>query len=112
MHNKILITIGAIIFIAFCTISILYVENHQEIYYTKIDNTKIEKLSTRDTMKFEYTLESYNKNGHKKTLSFKTRRKLKENAYIALNVRTLGVYKWEEVDYDDLTKIVKEKLND
>lgn len=110
MKSKILIALGTILFLAFCGVGLYYVENYNETYYTRIDNTKVEKLSTSDSMKYEYTLESYNKKGYKKVLKFKTSRKLRDRAYLALEVRSLGVYKWAEVDFDDLNNKVKERL--
>jgi len=110
MKGKILIIAALILFIFCCGVALNHIENYKETYYTKIDNTKVEKISTKDTMKYEYTLDSYNKNGYKKELKFKTRRKLKDAAYLALDVRTLGVYKWKEVEYNELTAKVKEKL--
>lgn len=62
-------------------------------------------------MKYEYNLECYNKNGHKKILKFKTTRELKEDAYLLLKTRIFGVYSWEEVLFKDLPDKVKDKLN-
>lgn len=61
-------------------------------------------------MKYEYTLDSYNKNGKKRSLDFKTSRLLKEGAYISLEVKSIGVHKWEEVKYNDLPQKVQDKL--
>lgn len=107
MKSKILILIGTILFIVCCWGGLYLLENYNNFYYTKIDNSKVEALPTKDSMKYEYTLDCYNKNGSKKALKFKTSRKLREAAYISLEVRTLGVHKWEEVKFDELPSKVQ-----
>lgn len=107
--SKIFIIIGVIALIALCIGGFTYMENYDENYYTIIDNTKIKKITGSD-MKYEYTLDSYNEKGHKKTIKFKTIRELREDAYILLEVKTFGVHKWEEISFDELPKKVKEKL--
>lgn len=87
-----------------------YLENYDKNYYSQIDNTKLEKLSTNSDMKFQYTLDCYDKNGRKKELRFKTSRQLKEDAYLMLEVRSLGVHRWEEVSFDQLPQKVQEQL--
>lgn len=110
MKSKILILLGVVLFFIICGVGLYNIENYNEIYYTRVDNTKVEKLSTNDTMKYEYTLDCYNKRVFKKVLKFKTSRKLRDRAYLSLEVRVLGVYKWVEVDFNELTNKVKEKL--
>ncbi len=68
------------------------------------------ELSTIDKMKYEYTLDCYYKNSKKRELVFKTSRILKEGAYIALEVRSLGVHKWEEIAYSALPPQAQEEL--
>ena len=58
----------------------------QVVYYTQIDNTKIEQVSASDEMKYQYTLDCYNENGKKKEMKFKTSRELREDAYLMLEV--------------------------
>ena len=87
--------------------NIVLFENYESAYFTQIDNTKIEKLSSTDDMKYKYTLECYNEKGKKKELKFKTSRELKEDAFLKLEVKTLGVHSWEEVQYDELPKKVQ-----
>ena len=62
-------------------------------------------------MKYEYTLDSYNENGKKKEIKFKTSRELKEDAYLMLEVRILGVHSWKEVQVNELPEKVKTALN-
>lgn len=58
-------------------------------------------------MKYEYTLDSYNKNGKKKQIKFKTNRELREEAYLMLEVTSMGVHSWKEVQYNELPEKVK-----
>ena len=76
-----------------------FIENYETVYYTKIDNTKIQNLSALEDMKYEYTLDAYNKEGRKKEVKFKTSRELREDAYLILELRTMGVHSWVEVQY-------------
>ena len=110
MKNKLFMIITAILILGCCIGICYYVEDYHKVYYTKIDNTKIKKLSTNDSMKYEYSLESYNEKGRKKKLKFKTSRELREGAYLHLEVRIFGVYKWMEVEFIDLPEKVQKKL--
>lgn len=107
IKEKIPMIIAVIIAIAICGIAFYFMEFHQAVYYTKIDNTRVEKISANDDMKYQYTLDCYNENGKKKELKFKTSRELKEDAFLKLEVKTLGVHSWEEVQYDELPKKVQ-----
>lgn len=91
-----------------------YLQGYENVYYTKIDNTKVQEVSANSDssdLKYEYTLDCYNKDGKKRNLKFKTFRILKEDAYLLLEVRALGVHKWEEVQYNDLPQKVQEIIN-
>lgn len=111
MKRKIFAVIVTVLAIGGCIVGgLYYMENYDELFYTKIDNSRIRELSPNEDMKFEYTLDCYNKNGRKRQLKFKTSRELKEGAYISLEVRFSGVHKWEEVKYNDLPQKVQEKI--
>lgn len=98
----------AIIFaIVIFGVACYFFEFYQCVYYTKIDNTRIEKLSTTDDMKYEYCLDCYNEKGKKKEIKFKTSRELREDAYLSLLVKATGVNKWEEIQYNELPEKVK-----
>lgn len=112
MKGKIFAAAVTVLILICCFVGGLhYLENYDEIYYSKIDNSRMKEVPSSDDMKYEYTLDCYNKNGRKRELKFKTSRELKEDAYIALEVRSLGVHKWEEVQYNDLSPKVQEKIN-
>lgn len=108
--SRIIVGIGILLFIAFVVGIFYYLETFESIYYTKIDNTKITKLDTTDSLKYEYALNAYDKNGKKRKIEFKTYRELKEGAYLSLVVKPTGVNKWEEVKFDDLPSKVQEQF--
>ena len=110
--EKIPMIIATIIVIAliFGAYYILFV--HKDIYYTQIDNTKIEQISNTDDMKYQYTLMAYNKNGKEKEIQFKTTRELREDAYLELEVMSIrGVINWKEVQEEELPDDVKTAMN-
>lgn len=89
-------------------IGFYYMENYEDIYYTKVDNTKVKELI--ENKQYEYSLTSYNQKGKKKVLQFKTSRKLKEGAYLKLTVLISGVHQWEEVEEEKLPIATSKKL--
>lgn len=112
MKGKTIITVAIVLCVLGCVVGgIWYWEGHEAVYYTKIDNTGVRELPASSDMKYEYTLDCYNKDGRKKSLKFKTSRMLKEDAYLSLEVRSLGVHKWEEVQYSELPQKVQDKID-
>lgn len=111
MKSKVLIAIAAVLVLGACLVGgFYYLENYDELFYTKIDNSRIRELSSNEDMKYEYILDCYNENGKKRELSFKISRRLREGAYISLEVKALGVHKWKELAYNDLPQKVQEKI--
>ncbi len=110
IKEKTLELFGIIVFIAICFV-VIYVLFYQSTdYYVKVDNTKLKALSEED-MKFEYTLDGYNNKGRSKSLTFKTSRKLKEGAYLKLEVMYVrGVINWEEVTFKQIEAKAQTKL--
>ncbi len=109
--EKLPIFIGVTTFIILCVIVYYFFFIEKKIYYTQIDNTKIQEKTNSD-MKYEYTLDCYKENGKKKTIKFKTSRVLREKAYLKLEYLEIsGVHSWEEVEYKDLPQKVKEKYS-
>ena len=85
---------------------------NKSLYYTKIDNTKIEQISNSDDMKYQYTLKAYDKNGKSKEIQFKTDRELREGAYLEVEVMQFrGVVNWREVQANELPDKVKAEMN-
>ena len=111
IKNNIMIIVFIIIAIILCLVAGYFLSDKETIYYTQVDNTKIEEISNPDdNMKYEYKLICYNEKGGKKELKFKTSRELRNEAFLKLGVMPLvGVSAWEEVQYDDLPSDVKEK---
>lgn len=107
IKEKIPMILAAMFAIVVCILAYYFLEFHESVYYTKIDNNKIEKISSTDDMKYEYTLDCYNENGKKKEIKFKTSRELREDAYLSLIVKLTGVNKWEEIQYNELPSKVK-----
>ena len=109
--EKLPIIIAVIIMTALAVGAYYFLVVHKEIYYTQIDNTKIEEVSATDDMKYQYTLTAYNKNGKEKEVKFKTSRELREGAYLELDVMQMrGVINWREVQTEDLPDDVKTAL--
>lgn len=111
LKEKMPIIIITIIAIAILGGFLYYFEYYEAIYYTRIDNTKIEKVSSSDEMKYQYTLDSYNEKGTKKEVTFKTSRELREDAYLCLEINGMGVHSWKEVQYNELPDKVKTNYN-
>lgn len=111
MKGKIFAVIAIVLIIGGCLVGGLnHLENYDEFFYAKVDNSKKKALPSNEDMNYEYTLECYNENGKKRELKFKTFEELEEGAYISLEVRISGVHKYEEVEYGDLPKKVQENI--
>ncbi|MCM1544868.1 MAG: YxeA family protein [Ruminococcus sp.] len=89
---------------------VYYWENYDVFYYAQIDDSKAVELDAVEDMQYEYTLTCYNEDGKQKELTFKTHKRLKDDAYILLEVRSAGVHKWEEVQFDNLPQTVQKKI--
>ena len=109
IKEKLPMIIVVLIAIAILVLGYYFSFAHKDLYYTKIDNEKVEQISASDEMKYEYTLTAYNKNGKEKELKFKTTRELRQDAYLELDVMAMrGVVDWREVQYNELPKKVQE----
>ena len=96
--EKIPMIIAVIIVIALIIGAYYLLFVHKELFYTQIDNTKVQQVSGSDDMNYEYTLTAYNKSGREKEIQFKTNRELREDAYLELEVMSIrGVINWREV---------------
>lgn len=109
VKDKLFMIISITIILTACALGYYFFECYESIYYTQIDNSKVTKLDVPDNMKYEYILSSYNEKGNKKEIKFKTSRELRENAYLKLEVKALGVHAWEEVQENELPDKVREK---
>lgn len=110
--EKIPMIMAAIVVIILLVGAVYVMFIKKDIYYTKIDNSKIEQVSTTDDMKYQYTLPAYDKTGKEKEIQFKTSRELREDAYLQMEIMTIrGVISWEEIQEDNLPDKVKEKID-
>ncbi len=117
MKKYILIISAAIILVSFCFGTWFVFGAKNNYYYTQIDNGKMEENEKREGvidfkggMPYLYTLDSYDKNGQEEIVTFGSSKKLKEGAFLKLNIAPIrGVTSWEEVKYNDLPPAVKEK---
>ena len=110
--EKLPIIIAVIIMIVLVVGAYYFLVVHKDQYYTQIDNTKIEEVSSTDDMRYQYTLTAYSKKGKEKEVQFKTSRELREGAYLELDVMQLrGVINWREVQMDELPDDVKTVMN-
>ena len=110
--EKIPMIIAVIIVIALAVGAYYFLIVHKDLYYTQIDNTKIEEISGSDDMKYQYTLTAYNKNGKEKEVQFKTSRELREDAYLELDIMQMrGVVNWREVQVEELPDDVTTAMN-
>ena len=110
--EKIPMIIAVIIVIALAVGAYYFLIVHKDLYYTQIDNTKIEEISGSDDMKYQYTLTAYNKNGKEKEVQFKPSRELREDAYLELDIMQMrGVVNWREVQVEELPDDVKTAMN-
>ena len=110
--EKLPMIISVIIVIALIIGAYYFLVIHKDLYYTKIDNTKIEEVSGTDDMRYQYTLIAYDKNGKSKEVQFKTSRELREGAYLELDVMQMrGVVNWREVQANELPEDVKTAMN-
>lgn len=116
MKGKLVVGSLVLFFIILSVLTYRYVFIKDFVYYTQIDNSKLEKVDSNGGvfdkhggMKYEYNLEMYDKNGKSKKIKLGTNRELKEDAFLKVYYYFLrGVHKWEEIEYDDLPSKVKD----
>ena len=110
--EKLPMIIAVIIVIALIVGAYYFLVIHKDLYYTQIDNTKIQEITESGGMKYEYTLTAYNKKKKEKEIKFKTSRELREDAYLELEVMQIrGVVNWKEVQANELPEDVKTAMN-
>lgn len=117
--KKVVIGVGVgvgFLLIAICIASWLFFGD-SDTFYTQIDNTKIERVTSSGGMidptgglEFKYQLPAYSEKGGLRNVSFGTSRELKNGAFLKLTVIPLrGVTKWEEVRYQELPPLVQNR---
>ena len=111
VKGKMFTLVGIVLVIAVFFLVFWLLFYQESVYYTQIDNEKVKALDSGD-MRYEYSLEAYDKNGKSTTVTFKTSRELRDDAYLKLDVMlTRGVKTWEEIEFKDMPKNVQEQYN-
>ena len=106
-----------LIAVAAFTIPSLFDGSRTTIYYTQIDNSRVETndskggvIDFKGNLPYSYTLTSYDENGEEKEITFGTSKELQEGAFISLEVVPVrGVTSWAEVQYEELPEAVQGK---
>ena len=108
--KKAIIIIGTVFVLLTAALSVIVfigVGVGNNSFYTRIDNSNVRDVNDRD-MKFAYSLPAVSSSGEKKTVEFMTYRRLREGAFLKLELLPLrGVTEWEEVQWNDLPDIIK-----
>ncbi|MCM1132879.1 MAG: YxeA family protein [Ruminococcus flavefaciens] len=115
--KKIIIAVMVILVAGCAGIYAFIATDSSDYYYTQIDNSKMEKtdfnggvINFEGSLPYSYKLTCYDKNGRKKNLQFTAEKKLRDNAFIRLEVKSVrGVISWNEVWYDELPEAVQKK---
>lgn len=112
MKKKILIVL-VVVLVLVAGVAFFYLCNgdHSTVYYTVIDNSRVEEQTTpvsNGAGSYKYRLDAYDADGNIKNLTFKASRELRQGAYLKLEVMPIrGVISWEEVHYEELPETVK-----
>lgn len=115
MNKKIASGVCAVVLAAACVYIFFLATSGDTLYYTQIDNTKLEQKETNGgvinpegSMPYSYTLVSYEETGKEKEITFGASRELREGAFLRLTVSSVrGVLSWEEAAYDELPAAVQ-----
>ena len=107
LKEKIPMIIAVVVAIAICVAILYFFENYESAYFTQIDNTKIEKLSSTDDMKYKYTLECYNENLQEK-LTLETFNREKKEELLIHQSRLAGI---GNISTNMITESIKEVFN-
>lgn len=100
------IAIVALVAIGFAARLVIDPSTAQELY-TQIDNSAV----ARNGSEYEYTLPAYDESGSEHETTFKASRKLREDAYLKLDVMPIrGVVTWEEVQIEDIPEPARGKF--
>ena len=52
IQEKLPMILAGIVAIVICVLAFYFIENYEGMYYTQIDNTRIERISSSDDMKY------------------------------------------------------------
>lgn len=107
IRSKIFAGFAAIVAIIVCVLGYFTFFVNSTPYYTRIDNSEVKQLAANE---FEYNLTAYDQHGKMTKLTFKANKKLREDAYLELDVMFIrGVVNWREVQYNELPQDVQSR---
>lgn len=79
-----------------------HAENYDEFFYAKVRDPQVKELSSKEEMKYEYTLEAFNVQGKEKKLTFKSVDPLNNGEYLKIEVLSTGVHHFDRISYADI----------
>lgn len=107
IKSKIFAGVAAVVFILICIIGYRAIFVDSTHYYTQIGNSTVKQLKNDE---YEYNLTAYDEHGKMTKVTFKTRKELREDAYLELDIMFLrGVVNWREIQLDELPLDVKHR---
>lgn len=109
IKSKIFAVIAIVVIILSCVIGYRAIFVDSTHYYVQIDNSEVKQLRNDE---YEYNLTAYDAHGKMTKITFKAGKKLREDAYLELDVMLLrGVVNWREVQSDELPLDVRPRLS-
>ena len=110
MNKKIIITASLLVLILAAIGGWTFSGAGNTIYYTQIDNDKIEPggknggvVDLKGDMDYYYTLTAYDASGSPTEITFGTSRELRQSAFLQLTTAPVrGVTQWSEISWQDL----------
>lgn len=120
MNKKIIITASLLVLVLAAIGGWTFSGAGNTIYYTQIDNDKIEPggknggvVDLKGDMDYYYTLTAYDASGSPTEITFGTSRELRQSAFLQLTTAPVrGVTQWSEILYQDLPAPVQAHYQD
>lgn len=111
MKTKIIaVTLGVTALIIAGAAYLFHMENYDQFFYCKVMETdSYKETGAGSDLPYEYTLTGYSEKGEAKKLTFKTAQKLEPGECLKLEVRSAGVYHYDQISSDQLPPIVLQK---
>lgn len=108
IKSKIVGVIAIIVFSLLCVVGYRVVFVDSTHYYVKIDSSEPKQLGNNE---YEYSLTAHDEHGKMAEMTFKAGKKLREGAYLELDVMLWrGVVNWREIQLDELPLDAKPRL--
>lgn len=112
MKTKIIaVTLGVAALIIAGAAYLFHMENYDSFFYCKVMETdSCKETGPGSDLPYEYTLTGYSEKGEAKKLTFKTAKKLEPGQCLKLEVRTAGVYHYDEIPADQLRRLLNRSM--